>query len=283
MYIVNESRRNFIQTAGLAVACTALPLSRMAADNTAVRVKKNIPFDFGMASYSFRSFTLDQTIDMTKRLGMKKLTLKDKHLPMTLTPQDIAAALEKMQAAGVELSSLGVIYMNTEEEVRKAFAYARVAGVKLMNGCPIPELLNVTERFVKETDISIAIHNHGPDNRAYPRPLDAYTLIAKMDKRMGLCVDVGHTQRLNIDPAEEIERCFDRVFDVHIKDVSGSSKEGKTIEIGRGVIDIPNLMRRIIALGYSKTLHYEFEKDDKDPLPGVAESVGYVNGVIAAL
>ncbi len=280
---MNGSRRSFIQLAGMAAACTALPLSRLAADNSAVRTKKNIPFDFGIASYTFRAFTLDQTIDMTKRLGINKLTLKDKHLPMALSPEEIAAAVEKMKAAGIELSSLGVIYMNTEEEVRKAFAYAHAAGVKLMNGCPIPELLNFTERMVKDTDITIAIHNHGPDNRSYPRPLDAYTLIAKMDKRMGLCVDVGHTQRLNIDPADEIERCFDRVFDMHIKDVSASSKEGKTIEMGRGVIDIPKLMRRLVTLGYSKTLHYEFEKDDKDPLAGVAESVGYVNGVIAAL
>lgn len=281
--MTNESRRSFLQLAGAAAAAAALPLSGRAAENDAVRTKKNIHFDFGIASYTFRAFTLDQTIGMTKRLGMKKLTLKDVHMPMTLSPEEIAAAVGKLNAAGLELSSLGVIYMNTEDEVRKGFAYARAAGVKLMNGCPLPGLLGFTERIVKDTDISIAIHNHGPDNRSYPRPLDAYRLIEKMDKRMGLCVDVGHTQRLGVDPSEEVERCFDRVLDMHIKDVSAPSKEGKTIEIGRGVIDIPKLMRTLIALGYSGTLHYEFEKDEKDPLPGTAESVGYVNGVIAAL
>jgi len=280
---MNESRRNFIQLAGVAAAATAIPLSRLVAENAAVRAQKNIHFDFGIASYTFKAFSLEQTIEMTKRLAIKKLTLKDFHLPMTLTPEEITASVGKLTSAGLELSSLGVVYMNTEDEVKKGFAYARATGIKLMNCCPLPELLGFTEGIVKETDISIAIHNPGPDNRSYPRPLDAYKLIEKMDKRMGLCMDIGHTQRLGIDPSEELERCFDRVFDMHIKDVAASSKEGKTIEIGRGVIDIPKLMRRLIALGFSRTLHYEFEKDEKDPLPGTAESVGYVNGVIAAL
>jgi inosose dehydratase len=281
--MMNGSRRNFLQLAGAAGAAAALPFSRLAAQNDAMRAKKNIQFEFGMASYTFKAFTLDQTIEMTKRLGLRRLALKDFHLPMTLTPEEIAVAVKKVKAAGLVLSSLGVIYMKSEDDVRKAFAYTQAVGIKLMNCAPTPDLLGLAERMVKETDISIAIHNHGPDNPLYSRALDAYKLIAPMDKRMGLCLDIGHTQRLAIDPTEELERCFDRVFDMHIKDVSASSKEGKTIEMGRGVIDIPKLLRRLIAHGYARTLHYEFEKDEKDPLPGTAESVGYVNGVIAAL
>ena len=55
------------------------------------------------------------------------------------------------------------------------------------------------------------------------------------------------------------------------------------MEIGRGVIDIPKLLGTLIRLRYSGTLHVEFEKDENDPLAGVAESVGYLRGVLAAL
>jgi sugar phosphate isomerase/epimerase len=70
---------------------------------------------------------------------------------------------------------------------------------------------------------------------------------------------------------------------VHIKDVTAAAKEGGTIEIGRGVIDIPKFLKTLIKLNYKGSVSFEFEKDGKDPLPGVAESVGYVRGVLATI
>ena len=113
-----------------------------------------------------------------------------------------------------------------------------------------------------------------------PAPESAYRLIEGLDKRMGLCIDVGHTQRLGLDPAVEAERFFDRLLDVHIKDVTSADAKGKTVEMGRGVVDIPALLTTLQKLGYSRTLHIQFEKDEEDPLPGVAETVGYLHGVL---
>jgi len=282
--MTDQSRRDFLKTAGVAAAAGLFPASNaLAGDAPSSAGTVHVPFDLGIASYTFRSFTLDQTIEMTKRLGLKKLTLKDMHLPLNSSDQEIKTALEKMKGAGVELSSCGVVYMKTEEEVHHAFAYAKAAGLRMLVGVPEQPLLELAERKVKETDIALAIHNHGPTDQRFPSPESAYTLIAKMDKRMGLCIDVGHTQRLGLDPAAEVERFFDRLLDVHIKDVSAADAKGTTVEIGRGVIDIPKLLKTLVRLKYSRTLHFEHEKDEKDPLPGVAESVGYVRGVLATL
>jgi sugar phosphate isomerase/epimerase len=98
-----------------------------------------------------------------------------------------------------------------------------------------------------------------------------------------LCIDVGHTQRCGVDPSESTEKFADRVLDVHIKDVSAATEKGGTVEIGRGVIDIPKFLRVLLKIGYEKTASFEFEKDADDPLPGVAESVGYVRGALSAL
>jgi inosose dehydratase len=277
------SRRDFLTMTGLAAA-TTLPLTTALAQRPERGAEKDrLAFSLGMASYTLRSFTLDQVIQMTKRLGLTRLTLKDMHLPLTSSEGEIAAALGKIRSAGLELASCGVVYMNTEEEIRRAFVYARAAGLKMLVGVPDAALLGVAERYVKETDIALAIHNHGPTDKRFPSPESAYRPIAGMDKRMGLCIDIGHTQRLGLDPAVEAERFFDRLFDVHIKDVSAASAEGTTVEIGRGVIDIPVFLTTLQRLKYSRTLHFEFEKDKDDPLPGVAESVGYVHGVMAAL
>ena len=280
---MNESRRDFMKAAGFAAVASSLPSSvAHSAIESQKKERAAVPFDLGIASYTFRAFSLDQTIEMTKRLGIKKLTLKEVHLPLKSTEQEIKASLEKINNAGLELASVGVLYMKTEEEIKHAFAYAKLAGLKMIVGVPDQSLIEVAERVVKETDIALAIHNHGPTDERYPSPESAYQLIAKMDKRMGLCIDMGHTQRLGLDPSVEVERFFDRVFDIHIKDVDYAEAKGKTVEIGRGVIDIPKFLRTVVKLQYAHTLHFEFEKDPKDPLPGVAESVGYVRGVLAA-
>jgi inosose dehydratase len=275
------SRRDFLKFAGVGAVANAIPSSATSALTTTA--KSAVAFDLGIASYTFRSFSLDQAIEMAKRLDIKKLTLKDMHLPLKSTQQEIAAALDKIKQAGLELASCGVVYMASEEEIQKGFAYAKMVGLKMLVGVPDQKLIAVAERYVKETDIMLAIHNHGPTDQRYPSPESAYKLVEKMDKRMGLCLDMGHTQRLGLDPAGEAERFFDRLFDVHIKDVGASEAKGTTVEIGRGVIDVPKFLRTMVRLKYSRTLHFEFEKDQKDPMPGLAESIGYVRGVLGTL
>jgi sugar phosphate isomerase/epimerase len=287
--MMTRTRRDFVKLAAAGAALGAMPgagllsAAEAGALPHAAPAAARVPYDLGIASYTFRSFPLDQALAMTSRLRVKKITLKDMHLPMAVTAAEMAAVREKLKAAGIELSSCGVVYMRTEEQVHKGFEYAKLAGIKMMVGVPDPPFLALAEQKVKETDISLAIHNHGPDNNSYPSPESAYKLIAKMDKRMGLCIDVGHTQRLGLDPSKEVERFFDRLLDIHMKDVSAADAKGTTVECGSGIIDIPKLLKTLAKLGYSKSLHFEHEKDAKDPLPGLAESVGYVRGVIAMI
>jgi len=173
--------------------------------------------------------------------------------------------------------------MKDRAEVERAFEYARSAGMRVIIGVPNPELIPLVEEKIKLTNIQVAIHNHGPGDDVYPTPQSAYDRIRSLDARFGLCVDVGHTQRAGVDPAGSIRKLADRVLDVHIKDVSAASAEGGTIEIGRGVIDIPEVCRALLEIKFSGAVSFEFEKDGKDPLAGVAESVGYIRGVLAAL
>jgi len=278
-----SDRRRFLKLAGAsAVACaTVSPRAALAAAPAAPAA--DVPFALGMASYTLRLFPVDQAIEMTKRLGLTRICFKDFHLKLDATPEVIAGTLAKVKAAGLDLYAGGVIYMKTEAEVDRAFAYARAAGFKMIIGVPTYDLLPYTNRKVQEYDIPVAIHNHGPDNPLFPTPQSAYERIASLDRRLGLCMDVGHTQRSGVDPAESAEKYFDRLFDVHIKDVSAPTAQGRTVEIGRGVIDIPKLLKTLKRLNFKGTLALEYEKDEKDPLPGSAESIGYLRGVMAAL
>jgi sugar phosphate isomerase/epimerase len=99
---------------------------------------------------------------------------------------------------------------------------------------------------------------------------------------MGLCIDIGHATRAGVAVDKAVKEYKDRLFDLHIKDVSVAEKDGKAIEIGRGVIDFPALVRSLKKTGYKGVCSIEFEKDMTDPMAGIAESIGYFKGVMAA-
>jgi inosose dehydratase len=276
-------RRDFLKTGVLGVAAALNPLRGKPNFSPVPKKMGNPPpFDLGMASYTFREFSLDRTIEMTKRLALGRIALKSMHLPLESPEAEVAAAAEKIRAAGLDLYGCGVVYMTTEAEVEQAFGYARAAGMRMIIGVPNPELLGQAEKKARETDIRLAIHNHGPEDKLYPTPGSAYEKIKNLDPRLGLCIDVGHSLRAGVEPAEAAEKFAGRLLDVHIKDVTAASKDGQTVEMGRGVIDIPKFIRTLIRIQYTGTLAFEFEKDGSDPLPGVAESVGYLRGVLAS-
>lgn len=278
-----KSRRQFIKLTGTGVLAAGAatvyghPLP-------SVPVKRSVvsdSFRIGMAGYTFLNFNVDQTIEMMKRTGVKYISIKDFHMPMNSTREKISEVTEKFKNAGITVYTVGVVYMRTPESVGQAFEYARMSGVNMIVGAPSVELLPEVELKVKEYDIRVAIHNHGPDNPLYPNATDIWNHVKDLDPRIGICIDIGHTVRDGQDPSADIMKYKSRIYDVHIKDVDKASKEGKTVEIGRGIIDIPKFVDTLRKIKYSGKCSLEFEKDMKDPLAGIAESLGYFKGVMA--
>ncbi len=237
----------------------------------------------GLASYSMRKQSLDQVLELCKQANVKHLTLKDMHLPLKSTPEELAAARAKLTAAGVTLAGLGVIYMKSEEEVRRAFEYAKAAQAPLIVGAPNPELIDVVEKAVKEFDLPLAIHNHGPEDKHYPTPREIMAVIKKRDRRLGVCMDVGHTIRSGVDPTACVAECGDRLFDLHVKDMKEKTDKSPRVEVGTGVIDIVGLLRALAKRRFAGHLALEYEINPDNPVPGIRESLAYLRGVAAAI
>lgn len=277
------TRQDFLRMlgVGMAVGATTPALAYNTSKKSATKPANNLKL--GIASYTLKEFNLEQAVEMTKRLGLPNIALKSLHLPMETSPDERKAMAIKVRDAGLNLYGLGVIYMKTEEEVSKAFEYAKQVGVKMIIGVPSHNLLSFTEKKVKDYDIKLAIHNHGPGDEVYPSPESVYEKIKNLDKRIGLCMDIGHTQRIGLDPSANAIKYKDRLYDIHIKDVTGSTEKDTPLEIGRGVIDIPKFLQTLQKIKYNGVVSFEYEKDAKDPMPGLAESVGYVKGVLAVI
>ncbi len=290
-------RRLFLQQAGAALAAvtggSVLFPRRAHAQAVAVSSRPPAALRLGLAGYTFNKFKLEPTLEMLKQVNVHYLCIKDFHLPLKSTDAEIAAFHAKCKSFGVTGYGVGPIYMGSEEEVSAAFAYAQRVGVKVLVGVPFklveqkrvasPELLKFINAKVQEYDLQYAIHNHGPDMpELFPSAESIMDLIANLDKRVGLCLDIGHQLRDGKDPVRAVTQFADRLHDLHLKNVTAPNKQGRGIELPRGVIALPALVRALRQIQYRGVCSLEYEKDMDSPLLGIAESIGYFRGVMDA-
>lgn len=276
------SRRELLRSGALAAA--AVPLAGRHSSAVAYDGRES-PWrglKVGVASYTLRKLPLEAAIKAIQRVGLHYVSIKDFHLPMKSTAEERRAVAQKFKEAGITPLSCGNITMqNDEQNVRTAFQYAKDTGLPTIVCSPHPDSLPILDRMVKEFDIRLAIHNHGPEDRRFPSPYDIWKAVEKYDKRIGLCIDVGHTARAKADPAEAILKCRERLYDLHIKDIASTEPNAATLEMGRGVIDVKAIMRSLLQIKFAHLVSFEYEKDENDPLPGLAESVGYAKGILS--
>jgi len=290
-------RRSFLKRATLAIGLgAAAGTPAIIGSAQAAQGSRNRPpsFQLAMAGYTFNKFNLDDTLKALKQVDVHYLCIKDFHLPLDSDETRIAEFHEKCRAHGVTGYGVGPIYMGSEEEVNRAFDYARRVGVKVVVGVPYkmvekkrvssPELLTFVDRKVREYDMKYAIHNHGPDMpELFPNAESVIELVKNLDERVGMCLDIGHQLRDGKDPIKALKQYSRRVHDIHIKNVTAADKSGKAIEMPRGMINMPEFVKALRDVRYSGMCSLEYEKDMSAPLMGVAESIGYFRGLMDAI
>jgi len=277
------SRRALIASAVAAGATPAFDLRSIAAPRAA-EGDAWLGLKVGVATYTLRKLPLDAAIKAVQRVGVRYVSIKDVHMARKTTAEERRAVIRKFSDAGITPLSCGNVGMeNSEADIRDAFQYARDAGLPTMVCAPHPDSLPILDRMVKEFDIRLAIHNHGPEDKRFPSPYDVWKAVQKYDARIGLCIDVGHTARAGVDPAEAIVKCKARLYDIHMKDIGNTGPKGPNVEVGRGVLDIKGICKALLDIKYANQVAFEYEKDPDDPLAGLAESVGYVRGILAGM
>ena len=239
-------------------------------------------FKIGVAGYSYRKFNIDQTLALLKSMDVRYLSVKDWWLPLNSTKEQMDAFKAKCKEYGVNPYILGPIYMKSEAEVDRAFAYAERYGSDVFIGVPNYELADYVIKKVKETGIKVAIHTHGPDGAPFPNIQKVAEIFKDPSLGVGCCMDLGHSVRMGEDIVKDIKKYKDWIYDIHIKDETEASKKGATWEMGRGVMDFRPIMKVLRQIKYTGVVSLEFEKNGDNPHPGIAESIGYLRGVADA-
>ncbi|MEO7413311.1 MAG: sugar phosphate isomerase/epimerase [Opitutaceae bacterium] len=289
------SRRGALKRAALSVL--ALPLLNAPAALRAAVATSAAPspanrdrtrgIKLGVASISLQSLPIEAVASALKQLEIGYVSIFRTHAAFEKgTPEECRAAAAAFRAAGIAVATTSVVnLLNDEALLRKAFENVKAAGLSLMTCRPVPAAMPLIERFVKEYDIRLAIHNHGPEDKDFPGPDETLKLIQPYDARIGLCLDVGHAMRAKADVPAAVRRCAARLYDVHLKDslsLPGSVTDIPT-EVGRGQMDIRGILAALVDIKYSGVVAFEYERVGVNPLIGLSESVGYVRGVLASL
>lgn len=240
----------------------------------------------GVASYSLRTIPLEEAIATVKVLRISNIALFRLHCNWEAATIDECRAVgDKLKAEGLRLTGSGVVNLpNDEAKCRKAFENVKAAGMATMVCKPEIAALPLVEKLAKEFDQKLAIHNHGPEDKVYPTPAVIWDHVKGLDSRIGLCIDVGHTVRGGEDAVTAIKKYAARLYDVHLKDsvaVPGAMRD-IPIEVGAGRLDIRGMLRALLDIKYNGVVSFEYEKTAGNPVTGLAESLGYVRGVLAA-
>jgi sugar phosphate isomerase/epimerase len=282
------SRREFVRTGAALTAAASLPVLAVPAFAKASDPSAgDLPIKLGVASYTFRSFARAQVIDYLKQLKVTTINAKDvkDHMPIT-PPEATTQAVDSYLAAGIKPTAVGTVYFPKDEDddIRSKFEYAKRAGVSvIVTGDPTPATLPRIEKFVKEYNIRIAIHNHGPEDKIWPSPLDVLKAVKNMDPRMGCCIDVGHTVRAGTDVIKAIHEVGPRLFDVHMKDLTNFSSKESQVAVGEGMMPVRGIFEALLAIKYKGYVDLEYEIHGDDPMPGVMNSFSYMRGVLAGM
>lgn len=272
---LESSRRGFIVSAGV------LGLAPLRGANTNSNAED---IRLGIATYSLRGFQRDLAIRMIKELNVRFASVKEFHLPYRDTPEQLAAGRKQFDQAGIDVVSGGVIYLMKDDDadIRYYFDYAKTCGMPLITIMPTAQTMLRIERFVKEYNIKVAIHNHGPEDKNFPTPQSALRVVKDLDPRCGICIDAGHTVRAGADVVESIGEAGPRLFDMHIKDLRSTAK-GSDCPVGEGMMPIVDIFKELKKVNYTGTVSLEYEIEEDSPFTGMKASFAYMRGVLAGM
>jgi sugar phosphate isomerase/epimerase len=274
----DTTRRSFLGGA-MALAAPAVPAG------FALPAAGEEDLKLGVASYSLRGFNRKIAIKYLKELHVKYINLKEFHLRYVDRPEDLARGRKELESAGFTILGGGTIDLKRDDDadVRKYFEYAKTCGMPLMVIAPTAQTMPRIERFVKEYNIKVAVHNHGPEDKYFPTPQSALKVVKDMDPRVGLCIDVGHTARTGVDVVESIREAGPRLLDMHIKDLRSFTEKESQCDVGDGIMPIVAIFKELKRMKYAGGVMLEYEINEDDPRVGMHRSLSYMRGVLVGL
>tara|TARA_R110002049_G_scaffold27321_2_gene94315 strand:+ start:559021 stop:559881 length:861 start_codon:yes stop_codon:yes gene_type:complete len=266
------SRRRFLASSSAALAVASLP--RVAfADKSSSRDGGD--FQLGIQMFSLRKFSLDDALQHASDLGFSQVEFYRGMLATDASAEEIQATKKKVADLGMSISSHGVNKLTADAEAnRKVFEFAKALGIPTITADPDPDSFGNLNDLVKEFDIRVAIHNHGPAHR-YNKVVDVLKAIEGHDPRIGACADLGHYIRSGENATEVIRLLKGRLYGIHLKDFAEMQEKTEGVILGKGHLDVEGVFYALKAVGFpaNGAISLEYEENPTDPIDDIRQCV----------
>jgi sugar phosphate isomerase/epimerase len=237
-------------------------------------------FRVGAQSYTFRQFNVEQALQRIHDLGLRYVELTRIHVPANSTTEQLQAIVRRCRELEITPVGYGVETFTRDAAAnRRIFELGRTLGVRYLSADPDPDSFDSLDTLVREFNINIAIHPHGPvggrNNQRLHRWYSAEVIMQAVrdhDRRIGSCLDTGHLIRAaqldrRLDPAAEVRTMGNRNFAMHLKD--HDNRNHTDVVFGRGVLDVPAVLRALRAVHFDGYISIEYEANPANPSPDV--------------
>lgn len=276
-------------------------LSPVRADSPA----EQLGWKLAVHSYTFQKFSIFDAIDKTAALGLKNMSISGSiNLPgpdaqilksptVNISEDDAAKVTARMKEKGIEpvFVNMGVVKPSADEAAtRKIFEGAKRFGITVLVAEPethgkmeeLGPVMDVVEKFAKEFNIKVAIHNH-PQPSFYWNPETVLAAVNGRSALLGACADVGHWVRSGLDPVESLKKLEGRVITLHFKDLNEKAKNAHDVPWGSGVGNTKGLLTELKRQNFKGAICVEYEHNWENSVPEIAESVKWFNATCREL
>jgi len=275
------TRRAFVAACTAALASTQLaPLPTAILANP---VSPAADLQLGIQLYSLRGFDVSTALQHAAKIGFKQVEFYSGMLPLDSTPEQLTAMKKQVADLGMTISAHGVNgFGNDAAANRKTFEFAKELGIKNIAADPDPSSFDQLDELVKEFDIRIAIHNHGPGHR-YNKVVDVLRAIENRDARIGACADLGHFIRSGENATEVVRLLKGRLYGIHLKDFAEMKGDAQGVILGKGHLDVQGVIDALLAVEFPSdgALSLEYEENPEDPIAEIAECHQIASAAIA--
>jgi sugar phosphate isomerase/epimerase len=267
------SRRHVLvagAAAGVACAAGLSPWARLLAQEA-----KSAGLKLGLQIYSLRGFPVDKALEHTQKLGFDQVEFFSGMFPLDASDEAIRAMVDKVKGLGLTISAHGVNGFSKDAAAnRKVFEFAKKAGIKNISAAPTPDSFDSLDELVKEFDIRIAIHNHGPSDR-FNKVVDVLRAVEGRDARIGACADLGHYIRSGEKPVDVIRALAGRLYGIHLKDFAEMKENTRGVLLGQGHLDCAAVFDALIQAKFPSdgALSLEYEENPQDPIEDIRKCV----------
>ena len=243
-------------------------------------------------AYTFRYFTLTETLDKLNELGLKYVELYPGQelgggikgtTQFNMDEQTRKMLKDLLDRKGIKVVNYGVVSGKNEQEWIQIFEFARALGIETIVTQPMAQYIGQLETLSHKYKIKVAIHNH-PKPSIYWHPALMISVFAARSNNIGVCADIGHWARSGLDPFECVRQLEGRIISFHFKDINefGIRKE-HDVPWGTGVCNIAGIMHELKRQGFKGVVSIEYEQNWENSMPEVAECIAYFNRVASWL